>query len=365
MIPHSIRSVLFGILGGVFVLVAYIYFVPSGAHVAAEGAISGTYARRTASDYATAPEDFRRASKRSMAGVVHISTREEQPLTMWDFYYGRQSRVREGTGSGVIYSADGYIVTNNHVIDGAQEISVSLNDNRKFNARLVGVYPEADIAVLKIDGADLPSLRFANSDEVEVGDWVLAVGNPYNLSSTVTAGIVSARGRDINIINARNAIESFIQTDAAINPGNSGGALVNNVGEVIGINTAIYTRSGGYSGYGFAIPANLAANIVEDIIATGSYRQVVLGIDASELDEAYALELGAPVTQGVVIEEVEAGGLAAEAGIAAGDIVVAANGRPVRSIAEFREAVSSRMRGRRLPLGIIRGAERLELTLQL
>ena len=312
------------------------------------------------------PDNFRLAAARSMAGVVHISTIEEQPMTLFDFYYGRRSQVREGTGSGVIYSSDGYIVTNNHVIEGAQAISVSLNDNRRFTASLVGTYPAADIAVLKIEGERLPALDFADSDGVEVGDWVLAVGNPYNLSSTVTAGIVSARGRDINIINARNAIESFIQTDAAINPGNSGGALVDINGGVIGINTAIYSRSGGYTGYGFAIPANLAARIVDDIIATGSYRQLILGIDATELDAAYARELGIEgYTQGVLIEEVEAEGLADEAGMRPGDLVLEVAGRDVRSIAEFREAISSRRRGERVVITVLRAGRRESLVLQL
>ena len=312
----------------------------------------------------SAPDDFRAAARRSMAGVVHISTREQQPLTLWDYYAGRRSQVREGTGSGVIYSSDGYIVTNHHVIDGADAITVSLSDNRRFAARLVGTYPAADIAVLKIDGQELPSLRFSDSDEAVVGDWVLAVGNPYNLASTVTAGIISARGRDIGIIDDRNAIESFIQTDAAINPGNSGGALVNTRGELIGINTAIYSRSGGYSGYGFAIPANLASRIVDDIIETGSYRQVVLGIEAGTLDAEWAAEIGAPVTQGIFLEAVAPGGAAAAAGLRAGDIIVAAEGRPLRTIPQFREAIGAR-RGDRVTLTIYRGLRERTLELQL
>ena len=314
----------------------------------------------------SAPENFRTASARSMAGVVHISTIEEQPASLFDLYYGRRAQVREGTGSGVIYSSDGYIVTNHHVIDGAQSISVSLNDNRRFSASLVGTYPAADLAVLKIDGNQLPALDFANSDDSEVGDWVLAVGNPYNLSSTVTAGIISAKGRDINIINARNAIESFIQTDAAINPGNSGGALVDTDGKVIGINTAIYSRSGGYTGYGFAIPSNLVSRITDDIVATGSYRQLVLGIDASELDEEYANELGiVGYTQGVIIEEVDPEGLAGRSGMLAKDLILEVAGREVRSIPQFREAISSRRRGERVAVVVLRGGKRESLIFQL
>lgn len=312
------------------------------------------------------PENFRKASSESMAGVVHISTIAEQPMTLFDLYYGQRAQVREGSGSGVIYSADGYIVTNNHVIENAQGISVSLNDNRRFSATLIGTYPAADLAVLKIEGTQLPALNFANSDNAEVGDWVLAVGNPYNLSSTVTAGIVSARGRDINIINARNAIESFIQTDAAINPGNSGGALVNTNGEVIGINTAIYSRSGGYSGYGFAIPSNLVSRITDDIIATGSYRQLILGIDASELDAEYADELGiVGYTQGVIIEEVDPVGLAGQSGMLAGDLILEVAGREVLSIPQFREAISSRRRGERVAVTVLRDGRREVLIFQL
>ena len=312
----------------------------------------------------SAPDDFRTAARRSMAGVVYISTREQRALSLWDYYAGRGGGVREGSGSGVIYSADGYIVTNNHVIAGADAITVSLNDNRKFAATLVGTYPAADIAVLKIDAAGLPALRFSDSDEAVIGDWVLAVGNPYNLASTVTAGIISARGRDIGIINDRNAIESFIQTDAAINPGNSGGALVNTDGELIGINTAIYSRSGGYSGYGFAIPANLAASIVDDIVSTGEYRQVVLGIEAGQLDAAWAADIGAPVTQGIYLQVVTPGGSAAEAGLLAGDIIVAAAGRPIRTIPQFREALGSR-RGQRVQLTVYRSGRERTVDLQL
>ena len=314
---------------------------------------------------ADAPDDFRTAARRSRAGVVHISTREERPVSVWDFYYGRAPQVREGTGSGVIYRPDGYIVTNHHVVDGAQAVTVSLDDNRRFRARLVGSYPEADIAVLKVDAAGLPALAFGDSEAVEVGDWVLAVGNPYELSSTVTAGIISARGRDIDIIDRRGALESFLQTDAAINPGNSGGALVDTRGEVVGINTAIYSRSGGYAGYGFAIPANLAARIADDLIATGSYRQVRLGIDASELTAEYAAELGLAVTQGVLIAEVAPGSIAEVGDLRPRDVVVGAGGRPVRSIAEFREAVTSRRRGSRLEVVVLRGAERVTLVLAL
>ena len=352
-----------GVLGAALIAIAFALTKPAADqppphHFRAERPVAFA-------SLADAPDDFRLAARRSMAGVVHISTREQRPLSAWDFYYGRGPQVREGTGSGVIYRADGYIVTNHHVVDGAQAVSVTLDDNRRFRAKLVGSYPEADIAVLKVEATGLPAIDFGDSEEVEVGDWVLAVGNPYELSSTVTAGIVSARGRDIDIIDRRGALESFLQTDAAINPGNSGGALVNTRGEVIGINTAIYSRSGGYAGYGFAIPANLAARIADDLIETGSYRQVRLGIDASELTADYAAELGLDVTQGVLIAEVAPGSIAEAANLRPRDVVVGAGGRPVRSIAEFREAVTSRRRGSELDLVVLRDSAQVTLTLVL
>lgn len=293
----------------------------------------------------TMPDNFRYAAKKSMAGVVYISTREEVAPTMWDLHFGRSTRVYEGTGSGVLYTSTGFIITNNHVIDGATEITVTLNDSRKFKAELIGSYPPADLAVLKINANNLPSLNFSNSDLAEVGDWVLAVGNPYSLSSTVTAGIISAKGRNINIINSRNAIESFIQTDAAINPGNSGGALVDLNAEVVGINTAIFSKSNGYSGYGFAIPANLVSRIAEDIIKTGTFKQVVLGIEASELDDEYAKYLNLSINKGLVIERVSPGGLAHSSGIKEGDVIFKIDQKKITSIASFREAISSKPRG--------------------
>ncbi len=357
------RLLLASLIGGLFaaaLCVGGFAYYSSGVRLSPKPAAPASFA-----SYGVAPDNFREAARKSMAAVVHISTQEQQPLTLWDHYYGRAPQVRQGTGSGVIYAADGYIVTNNHVIDGADAITVSLNDNRRFTAELIGTYPAADIAVLKVDGEGLPVLRFSDSDQAEVGDWVLAVGNPYNLSSTVTAGIISARGRDIGIIHDRNAIESFIQTDAAINPGNSGGALVNTQGELVGINTAIYSRTGGNSGYGFAIPANLTSRIVDDIIATGSYRQIVLGIEAGELDTEWARELQVPVSQGIVLTSVDPGGAAGLAGLRDGDVVVGAAGRGIRTIPQFREAMGSRKRGDEIELEVYRDGKRRTVLLRL
>ena len=357
----SLRTVALGFLGGVLAVVCVLALRQNG--LRDDPAHAPTRTRLVHA--ANAPADFRTAARRSTRGVVYISSLEQRAPTLWDLYAGRQGRVQEGTGSGVIYTSDGYIVTNHHVVANAQEINVSLTDDRRFAATLVGSYPAADLAVLKIDVAGLPALEFADSDAAQVGDWVLAVGNPYDLASTVTAGIVSARGRDVGIINERNAIESFIQTDAAINPGNSGGALVDIDGDVIGINTAIYSRSGSYAGYGFAIPANLVRRIVDDIIETGDYRQVVLGLDAVQLDDAYAAELGLAVDYGLLIEEVVPEGRAGAAGLRVGDIVVAARGQRIRAIGDFRVAVSSTPRGAELPLEVVRGSQTLTLSLSL
>ena len=235
---------------------------------------------RTAS-YSDSPNggtDFTEAAEKVMPTVVHISTKTTvrsssypQGLDLWQQFFGegwdmpQKENVQQASGSGVIVQKDGYIVTNNHVVQGADEITVTLHDKREFTAKIVGTDPNTDLALIKIDANDLSPITFANSDEVKVGEWVLAVGNPFNLNSTVTAGIVSAKGRNINILRQKYAIESFIQTDAAINPGNSGGALTNANGDLIGINSAIASPTGSYTGYGFAVPSNLVSKVIYDL----------------------------------------------------------------------------------------------------
>lgn len=287
--------------------------------------------------------DLREAAKKSVPGVVHVKTvqmgREYVGNPFLDYGYGNQPQTREvprnmGFGSGVIISEDGYIITNNHVIDGSDRVLVALNDKREFEAKVVGRDRNTDIALLKIDGKNLQPLEYGNSDDVMLGEWVLAVGNPYNLTSTVTAGIISAKARGLG---GRMNLESFLQTDAAVNPGNSGGALVNAKGELIGINTAIQSPTGSYSGYSFAVPVNIARKIVGDLKDYGKVQRAVMGIRMGELTPALAKELGLDETSGIYVGEVIDGGAAQKSGIKKGDVIKSLNGIEVKTSPEFQE----------------------------
>lgn len=264
---------------------------------------------------------FTKAAEKTVHAVVHVKNMSisRAPVTLQDLLFGGGTqRAQIGTGSGVIISPDGYIITNNHVIDGAQELTVTTNDNKIFNAELVGTDPQTDIALLKIDtDEDLPHIAFADSDQAKIGDWVLAVGNPFNLTSTVTAGIISAKSRDLSGQN----LQSFIQTDAAVNPGNSGGALVNTNGELIGINTAITSQTGSYIGYSFAVPSNIAKKVVYDIMEYGRVQTGMLGISGGELNSVYAEKIGVNETQGFYIDDVTKNSGAEKAGLKHGDII--------------------------------------------
>lgn len=325
-----------------------------------------------------APFDFTMAAEKAMPVVVHIEAEGASPQASRqrggndpfrqffgdDFFFGRRG-PQKGSGSGVIYSSDGYIITNNHVVDFAEKIQVTLNDNRKYAATVVGKYPKADLAVIKVEASNLPTLKTADSDLAKVGQWVLAVGNPFDLTSTVTAGIISATGRDIDIIRAGDAIEAFIQTDAAVNPGNSGGALVDAQGRLLGINTAISTKTGSFVGYSFAIPINIVARIADDIIATGAYQRAYLGVNISELDDEYAKELGLNISQGVVIEELMEGGSAMYAGMLPKDVIVAVDGRSIRSVPELQEAIGRSAVGDTLDVTVLRKGKRQNLPVRL
>ncbi|MEM6696873.1 MAG: trypsin-like peptidase domain-containing protein [Bacteroidota bacterium] len=317
------------------------------------------------------PFDFKEAAKIATPAVVHIAGRQtttakgrQRPNNdsrdPFDFFFSNpfedQFGPKQGTGSGVIYSSDGYIITNNHVIDFADEITVTLNDNRQFKATVVGTYPEADLAVLEIEAEGLPTLELSNSDVAEIGEWVLAVGNPFNLNSTVTAGIISAKGRSIDAIRSRqaNGIESFIQTDAAVNPGNSGGALVDSEGKLLGINTAIATRTGSFAGYSFAIPINLVKRIVDDLIENGEFERVMLGVSVFEVDSDYADEFDLTFTQGLVVKELVDGGAAQYSGVQENDIIVAVNDREVTTFPELQEVISTMRNGDVVQLRVFR-----------
>ncbi|HLV23259.1 MAG TPA: trypsin-like peptidase domain-containing protein, partial [Moheibacter sp.] len=279
-----------------------------------------------------------------------------------------------GQGSGVIISADGYIVTNNHVIKGSDKLEVVLNNQKSYNAELIGTDPNTDIALIKIEEKGLPFIKFVDSDAINVGDWVLAVGNPFGLNSTVTAGIVSAKGRSIDILrrNASNPIESFIQTDAAINPGNSGGALVNPNGDLVGINTAISSPTGSYSGYGFAVPSNLVKKVVEDIKKYGMVQRGYLGVEGMDLNDEYLIkqynrEKGTDLKsqQGILVQTVTDNGGAQEAGIRKGDIITEVDGMKITSFGKLSFAIGSKYPGDKVNVKLLRDGKEREYTVTL
>ncbi len=368
-----------GILGGAIALGSHQLFLveetPAAEKVNYSQFTGSNYGTKINSSLNAAPTDFTRAAEKGMPSVVHITARKTQSQAQNygnydEFFRGFFGNImpeipQEGTGSGVILSQDGYIVTNNHVIDFADEVEVTLYDRRKFTAKVIGTDPTTDIAVLKIEDNNLPALRVANSDNVKVGEWVLAVGNPFNLTSTVTAGIVSAKGRDINILQGSSAIESFIQTDAAVNPGNSGGALINLSGELIGINTAIQSRTGSFAGYSFAIPSNIAKKIVDDIIEYGSAQRGFLGINILSMDSELAEELNVNIIDGVYVSDVVETGAAIKAGVLPGDIVTGVDGQEVKSAPELQELVGRRRPGDTVKLTIYRKGNIQDISIRL
>jgi Do/DeqQ family serine protease len=320
--------------------------------------------------YATPPltTDFVAASAASTPNVVYIKTSSTAYAQndFFDFFLGRDGREQSviSSGSGVIYSADGYIVTNNHVIENATKIDV-IHNRRSYEAKLVGTDPSTDLALLKIEGKNLPAAKLARSRDVQVGEWVLAVGNPFNLESTVTAGIVSAKGRNINILNSQFPIESFIQTDAAINPGNSGGALVNSRGELIGINTAILSRTGTYTGYGFAVPVDIVVKTVKDLIQYGEVQKAFLGAEVGDLNSETAKKYEISEYAGVLVTYLEAGGAAEKAGIRKGDVILKMNSENINSKAEFNEQLSYYRPGDKVTVAYRRGTQTKEVVLSL
>ena len=314
------------------------------------------------SDVVTSLPDFTIVAEQTVNAVVHIRAEFERRRgaqedffgqgDIFDFFFGpRQRRPAPdrspvvGSGSGVIISSDGYVLTNNHVIENARLIEVTMNDSRVYEATLVGSDPTTDLALLKIEESNLPYLTFGDSDAVMVGEWVLAIGNPFNLASTVTAGIVSAKGRNINILAEEMAIESFIQTDAAVNRGNSGGALVNTRGELIGINTAIASTTGTFTGYSFAVPSNIALKVMEDLLEFGEVQRAMLGVTISPLTSRRAEELGLSIIQGAYVENVSRNSAAEEAGIKEGDVIIAINNNQVRNTSELIEIVGRKRPG--------------------
>ena len=319
--------------------------------------------------------DFTQAAAKSVDAVVHIKTvigvKPEQYDdffgTLRDYFYGypRQKSELIAFGSGVIISPDGYIVTNNHVVDGANKIMVTFNDKREMEAKVIGTSPSTDLAVIKVKAKDLPYLTYGNSDDLKVGQWVLAVGNPFNLTSTVTAGIVSAKARDIHLLGGRSSIESFIQTDAAVNPGNSGGALVNTDGQLVGINAAIASQTGAYEGYSFAIPVNLVKKVVDDLMKYGEIQRGYMGIQIRDIDAQFAKENHLDDLEGVYVAGVIQNGGAASAGMQPGDIITSLNSQPVKSLAGFMGILGQYSPGNTVKVTIMRGKETKTLKVTL
>ncbi len=312
-------------------------------------------------------ENFVEASKESTGSVVFIQTLSEVEYRTggWmDWFFEPRSSQRIGSGSGVVFSKDGYIVTNNHVIMDADEITV-IAGKRSYPAELIGRDPSSDLAVIKIQSDDLPAIVKGDSEEVQVGEWVLAVGNPFNLTSTVTAGIVSAKGRNINILRDKFPIESFIQTDAAINPGNSGGALVNAKGQLIGINTAILSRTGSYAGYGFAIPVNIVKKVFNDLVKYGEVQKGFTGAELIDIDSELAERIDIKDLDGVLITEVKDGSAADKAGLRKRDVIRKIDEKQINSKANVEELVAKSYPGKELNLWIERDGEMLNRKLTL
>ena len=321
--------------------------------------------------------DFVDAAENSVNAVVHIMTKVvKQSTTYNDFFgallgqlYGYPGQTRNNTmvayGSGVVLTPDGYIVTNNHVVEGADEVEVTFNNKVKRTATVVGTDPTTDLALIKVEASDLDYLVFGDSDQVRIGEWVLAVGNPFNLTSTVTAGIVSAKARNLSILGEGTSVESFIQTDAAVNPGNSGGALVNTKGELIGINAAIASHTGSYEGYSFAIPSNIVRKVVDDLLLYGTTQRGYLGVQIAELTQELAEKEGLENIDGVYVAGVTDGGAAKQAGLKAGDVITTINGKAVNSTTQLRESVGQYRPGDKIDVEVNRHGSHhhYELTL--
>lgn len=344
-----------------------------------------TYTARLVSAPATVAvtgPDFVHAAKVATAAVVHIYAEESEEQAIansrkrrnpyylnFDDFFGSEFfnrnyyRKQNGSGSGVVYTRDGYIITNNHVVGFADKITVTTSDGKKYQAKKIGTDPLTDLAVIKIEASNLPVVTLANSDLLKVGEWVLAVGNPFDyLTSTVTAGIVSAKGRDLDLLEDEKSIEEFIQTDAAINPGNSGGALVNQSGELVGINTAIATPTGVFAGYSFAIPSNLVKPIVNDIIATGgNIERINLGIGGFDVDENLVKELNLRVKNGFYVDELDSKSPARLSGILPGDVITKINGKSIKGFDEIAEVMKYTKKGDILQVTINRDGKELVL----
>ncbi len=323
--------------------------------------------------------DFTQAAEQTVNAAVHIQTKAKRQnigndpfenLFFGNPYQRSQPQIEESSGSGVIISSDGYIATNNHVVEGSDEIEVVLNNRKSYTATVVGTDPSTDLALLKVNDTELPYLLYGNSDEVRLGEWVLAVGNPFNLTSTVTAGIVSAKGRNINIIgNNQNKkifpIESFIQTDAAVNPGNSGGALVDTKGKLIGINTAIASTTGSFAGYSFAVPVNIVKKVMDDLLAYGEVQRALLGVGMRDVDAKLAQERSLKNTAGVYVSGIAENSAADDAGFKEGDVIIKLDATKINTAAELQEQIGRHRPGDKVTITVVRNNAEKELAVTL
>jgi Do/DeqQ family serine protease len=361
-----------GMIGGITGITIY-KFAQNKNWISDENSIPSKFANYSIKNITSPTFDFSEVSQLVIPAVVHITTkieapkmeqRNEQPQSPFDFFqyfdHPNFNVPQAGSGSGVIITSDGYIVTNNHVIENSEDIKVILNDKRTFNAKVVGFDYQTDLAVLKIDAKDLSFLQFGNSDNLKIGEWVIAGGNPFNLNSTITAGIVSAKARNLNLLQRQYAVESFIQTDAVVNPGNSGGALVNVAGELIGINTAIATQTGAYEGYAFAIPSNLVKKIVDDILKFGKAQRGLLGVQIGEVTQEVAETNDLTKIQGVLVAGVMDNSAASDAGIKKNDIIIKVNDKNVNSMPELQELISRNRPGDKVNLTILRKGKEMQ-----
>ena len=362
-LKKGLFTLLVALIGGFIALWAYTRYFDEPQIVTVPQDQSIRYASLPPSNSAPFP-DLTFAAENSIHSVVHIKVLQKGRYygsnNIFDYFFGdggnqqQQGPIRQGAGSGVIISSNGMIVTNNHVIDEADEINVVLNDKREFKAKLIGTDPSTDIALLKIEASGLSALTFGNSDELKLGEWVLAVGNPFNLTSTVTAGIVSAKSRDIGINPDQMRIESFIQTDAAVNPGNSGGALVDTQGKLVGINTAIASQTGSYSGYSFAIPANIVQKVVADLREFGEVQRALLNVNIGDVNAEIAKKFALDKIEGVFIGKAQPGGAADLAGIKDNDVIISVDGVNVNSTSELQEQISKHHPGDKITVVVKR-----------
>lgn len=336
---------------------------------------SGDSAKKSAPErriVTTNVANFSDAAESAVQAVVYVKVTQkakyqQQPSSILDLLFGFAQTPKDqvGLGSGVIIRPDGYIVTNNHVVAGADVIEVTLENNRVYSAKLVGTDPATDIALLKIDAEDLPAIRIGNSDDLRLGEWVLAIGSPYDLRSTITAGIVSAKGRSLPNYDGQYRVESFIQTDAAVNPGNSGGALVNAAGELVGINTSIISLTGSYAGYSFAVPVNIVSKVADDFIQYGEVRRAMLGVSITDMTSNLAASAGLGEVRGVYVADVAKDGVAENAGIVAGDIILEVNLNRVQNSAALQEQISRLRPGEQAVITIWREGKQKEVIVTL